>query len=301
MLLGLRDKLGWATSEAVQYLRSGDDARAAQRRALFFDLAGRFTPVVAVDSALGRLYVSTQDRFISRETFIRGAYDRAAIAAVLSAVDDRLPGWDAARGLIVEVGANIGTTTLILAQHGPVLAFEPVPANVALLRQNVIANGLGDRVDVRDVALSDVAGTVVMELNPINCGDHRVRLTTDPGTDAELDRVTIEVTAARLDDLCPQIPSLVWIDAQGHEAQILAGAPRLLASAAPIVIEYWPYGLQRAGGLELLERLVAEHFTTVVDTSRGDGDRRELPAGSLASLRSRYPTSRDYTDLLLLE
>src|SRR3990167_6869014 len=54
-------------------------------------------------------------------------------------------------GLALDIGAHIGAVTLGLALDNPdlhVIAVEPVPDNVRLLRSNVLANGLRDRVTV---------------------------------------------------------------------------------------------------------------------------------------------------------
>lgn len=286
-----RELLTYATATAAE--------RAAQRRYWFFRLAGLFTPVIASDGDLGRIFVSTRDLTVGMQTFVRGGYDYQSIKEILAVLEHYRPGWDA-EGVIVEVGANIGTTTLMLASHAPVVAFEPVPSNVALLRQNLLSTGLQDRVTVRAAAVSEVSGEVTMELAAVNHGDHRVRLSDTPGSYDEQGRGTIRVPGVRLDDeLIGQDVSLVWMDAQGHEAQVLAGAPDLLASAPPMVVEYWPYGLRRADGLDRLEQLVAEHFTTVVDTSC-QGRARELEAADLPVLRDRYPTDGEHTNLLLL-
>ena len=43
--------------------------------------------------------------------------------------------------------------------------------------------------------------------------------------------------------------TLTWMDTQGHEGHILAGGAELLCRRAPaLVMEFWPYGLERAGG-----------------------------------------------------
>ena len=88
---------------------------------------------------------------------------------------------------------------------------------------------------------------------------------------------------------------LVWIDAQGHEGHILTGARSLHGADVPVLIEFWPYGLERAGGTEMLVETVGASFATVIDM----GDGSELPARRLAELLGRYRGTED-TDLLLL-
>jgi hypothetical protein len=67
----------------------------------------------------------------------------------------------------------------------------------------------------------------------INVGDHRVA----PGQ---------QVRLARLDDLLhenhiePKDVSLVWMDVQGFEAQVLTGAKEVLAAGTPWVMEFCP-------------------------------------------------------------
>ena len=76
---------------------------------------------------------------------------------------------------------------------------------------------------------------------------------------------------------------------------MLAGAPQLLAAGVPVVCEYWPYGLRRAGSLEKLHATVAQSFTSVID-ARAD---EMVPAGRVADLAGRY-TGERYTDLILI-
>jgi FkbM family methyltransferase len=65
----------------------------------------------------------------------------------------------------IDIGANIGTTTLCLARSvgraGRVISFEPVPSNFAMLQSNVEANGF-QHVDAWSLALSDRTGTGCM-------------------------------------------------------------------------------------------------------------------------------------------
>ena len=80
---------------------------------------------------------------------------------------------------IIDVGANVGTTTIPALKTfgmGSSIAFEPAPANVRLLRQNVEANRLEERVAAFEVALSDHDGDVAFDLSDSNSGDHRVRV-----------------------------------------------------------------------------------------------------------------------------
>lgn len=88
------------------------------------------------------------------------------------------------------------------------------------------------------------------------------------------------------------------MDVQGHEGHLLSGASRLLASTVPIVCEYWPYGLERAGGLERFHALVTAFRSRFADLSTPDVS--VLPISRLGALRGQYTGVIGYTDLLLL-
>ena len=61
-------------------------------------------------------------------------------------------------GSALDIGAHIGGVTVALAADNPelqVVAVEPVPDNVVLLRRNLEANGLSGQVTVMDAAAGD--------------------------------------------------------------------------------------------------------------------------------------------------
>lgn len=267
-----------------------------------------------------RYFVSTRDQSVGRVVFMGRVPDGDLLGDYLSLIESEL-GRPAVKGTtFLEIGANIGTTTLPVAlQHDARLciALEPAPGNLDLLRANLAANGVApDRVRVLPVAASDRPGTVEFELSSSNSGDNRVRSQNKDGDKhaaggpelyGEAQRPVITVPTVRVDDVLaeqdvdPGDVGLVWIDTQGHEGQVLAGAPRLLASAAPVIMEYWPYGLRRAEGLELLHGLIRDSGRRVVDLRETlrDGTVRALSQAELDTLPERYP-DRQYTDLALL-
>lgn len=118
----------------------------------------------------------------------------------------------------------------------------------------------------------------------------------------------MEVPARRIDSLIEtgeidlDAVDLVWMDAQGHEGHVLAGARQLIARGIPVLTEYWPYGLRRAGGLDRFHALVADGYGTVIDLcSNRDKPPFALPAARVAQLADRYSEEfTSYSDLLLL-
>ncbi len=273
------------------------ESEALGRRA-FWRLASRYTPFLAVERDGMRLFVSTSDQTIGRRLFVYHRTPELDIDRAFRTLR-AIPGVAARleRCSVLEVGANIGSHTVEWLRHygaDSVVAVEPNPDNCELLRQNVLANGLSDRVTVLPIALSDHEGMVSLELSATNSGDHRVRVEGTTANGAESRRPTIEVRAATLDSLAGEELDLariglLWMDAQGHEAHILHGARQVLESDIPIMMEYWPYGLRRAGGLELLHRLIAEHYSHVIDVSPPHGAvPRVIASDRLAALETEY-------------
>jgi FkbM family methyltransferase len=206
---------------------------------------------------------------------------------------------------VIEVGANIGTTTIpLVTEYGAarVEAFEPVPGNVKLLRCNLILNDCEERVTVHRAAVSNYTGTLSMELSGHNAGDHRI-ITGDNTAPRPLwddtPRQTVSVDSLQLRDFkTPEDLGLVWVDTQGHEARVLEGAPDF---GVPWLIEYWPYALRRARGLEILNRQVSDRFSARVDVraSIQAGSPQFVTADGLEDLVERLG-DREYTDLILI-
>lgn len=137
------------------------------------------------------------------------------------------------RGRVLwDVGANIGFFSLLGARLGAeVVAFEPVPENVARLRGNIASNGFDEVITVRDVAVA--AATTVASLLVVEDASwsHLADRGWHPRTAGEID-----VRVVALDDLALPAPDVIKIDVEGSEVAVLQGARRLLTERRPAVI-----------------------------------------------------------------
>ncbi len=274
-------------------------------RSAVFEMARFVRPTLRATSGSAIFYVSTRDRVLGRHVYANGDFE----AAILHRAYGLLAGWgQPATGTLIDIGANIGTTCIQAVVDGlapAALAIEPEPRNFALLERNIQANGLQNRIGALCVALSDREGTAELELSKDNLGDHRVRvMAATGGSFGEDGRTTRPVPTTTIDRLVEtgQVDlsrtGLAWIDIQGHEGHVLAGADSLRETGIPVVLEFWPYGLERAGSLERLEAIIERDYRWLVDLRSEKPERR--PVAEIAVLRESI-RSPFFTDLLLLK
>lgn len=91
----------------------------------------------------GTFMVDVRDKEIGRSLLVRGEFE----------FDEKRDWFDFITGgsdkLLIDIGANIGTTSIPLALNNNISrihAFEPDPNNFHLLEYNIHANNLGERI-----------------------------------------------------------------------------------------------------------------------------------------------------------
>jgi FkbM family methyltransferase len=171
-------------------------------------------------------------------------------------------------GNYIDIGANIGLTTIPVAQNPRVhcLAIEPEPKNFANLCANIVENCPHNNVDVRRLAIFERRQKLTFELASGNLGDHRLRIGERTGRYGEEKRASIEVEAMPLDEIVGNLdgPLAVKIDTQGAEPFVVTGGKETLSRAGLIVCEFWPYGMARLGGnSEYLIEFLRDQFSTL--------------------------------------
>jgi FkbM family methyltransferase len=195
----------------------------------------------------------------------------------------------APRGLVIDVGANLGWHALHAASHpnvDTVVAFEPDSFNAWLLERNLAENGIGNAiVECRAVGAS--AGVAVLfRYKSANFGRHS--LVADHGHGSRQVPLTdLDGAMAGL-GLGERPIALIKIDVEGYEPAVIAGAKRSLARAEALILEYSP-DLSRGGGLSaehMIGQLHSIGFTPFVlraggGTSRTSADELQNLAGSL--------------------
>jgi FkbM family methyltransferase len=142
--------------------------------------------------------------------------------------------------LIVDIGANMGLSICpYLSRNYRVLAFEPIPKNLNMLRTNVWINGWDtESVGVVSAGVSDHSGQATI-FSPVS-GEDNSALASESVANmnvhtSKVSKIMIDIIS--MDDYFDSADSslidtvlLFKIDAQGHELQILQGMKKILSS-----------------------------------------------------------------------
>lgn len=174
-------------------------------------------------------------------------------------------------GVIIDVGANIGTTTVFFARRGwRVLSIEPVPRAVQLLEKSIASSGVDSMVTVVPCAIADEAGELEMVAGH-NLSTSEIRRTHQPeqlGTPGDTGLDVVSVPARTLSDVLREHGietadvALVWSDTEGSERTVLEGGRDLWLGGVPAWIEVRPSAIRDHGSLTEFCSAVRRQFDT---------------------------------------
>jgi FkbM family methyltransferase len=137
-----------------------------------------------------------------------------------------------------DIGANVGYVTLIAARlvgpSGRVVAFEPVPENVAAIRENLALNGI-DWVEVHETAVARQRGRAALIISDVSAFSRLASVNVPTGA-----RETIEVQVISIDEFMASpgapAPDVIKIDVEGAELEVLEGMRETLAAHRPVLL-----------------------------------------------------------------
>ena len=156
-------------------------------------------------------------------------------------------------GTFFDIGANIGSYTLVASEqsHVQVVAFEPHPATVKLLSENVCLNGRRN-VTVCLMALGQRDGSLWLTDYAGSSTNHSVE---------QHEGRTVEVLCRRADRFCAEhavTPDYVKLDVEGFEFDVLTGFGMLLDHIQLLLIECIGLSEQRSVGSQAIHELLTE-------------------------------------------
>jgi FkbM family methyltransferase len=230
------------------------EKKLANRKTIWVQICASGEPFTFV-AEREQFIVHTNDP-VGESIFLYGEYDFQKLELAL-----RLLGRKHVETL-VDVGANVGSICIPAVARGFAgrsVAIEPEPTNFLMLTANIELNTLQHKIRAHQNAVGPVDNqSIRLELSSENFGDHRITPTV--GTPRERDSTT--VTSMTLDTLVPNLnplTDLIFMDVQGFEKFVLDGATNAIQSRVPIVMEYFPEGIQEHCSLEDLLTVIAPY------------------------------------------
>jgi len=137
---------------------------------------------------------------------------------------------------ILDIGANIGYNTLMFSDYGPVSSFEPVFHQI--VTKNAKQNQLRHPINIYPCALSNEKKSIEIFLPKHGCqsNSHINYGGTSFHPTGDMKGAGVLVKCERLDDIYEGVPSIIKIDVEGHELQVLEGAKETIRKHKPMIL-----------------------------------------------------------------
>lgn len=169
----------------------------------------------------------------SEKDYWLGTYEPDLQSALVELVNPGMVAYD--------VGANIGYISLMFARRvgptGRVISFEPLPANVSRLKQNISLNNIGERVLVVPKAVADHPGETTFWIAPSGAmgkiSGSAGRTTTDYSESIQIETISIDEMIFQ-QSLPP--PQVIKMDIEGGEVLALPGMKNTLVTHRPLIL-----------------------------------------------------------------
>ena len=166
----------------------------------------------------------TNDHWIGGALDAVGEYSEEEVQKLLSLLTST--------SVVIEVGANIGTITVPLANKAKwTYAFEAQPKTLDLLFDNLVQNKVFDKTTLIRCAVSDRAGSI--NIDDVDYDAEKI----NGGAASVGNNGSIKVYATTLDAQCRGMKflDLLKIDVEGHELEVLKGGEETIKALKPYI------------------------------------------------------------------
>ena len=200
-----------------------------------------------INTKHGLFFISNPNETIQKHLISNGEFEYHLVSFTKSVLNIK-------PGVVIDVGANIGTFSIPLAMHYPnceFIAFEPQRTIYHHLVSNVFINQLSN-ITLNRNAISDCGqkqlrvpffdssenytGSVSLDQNVI-AKRSSIKGVAEPGSYAKNYDV---VNVMKLDEVITSNVSVIKIDVEGMELSVLKSARRMLENNSPIILlETW--------------------------------------------------------------
>ncbi len=238
--------------------------------------------------------VNTKSAIMIKELSKNQTYQEEDIYKFFSLCDKYYERKKHTGGILLDIGANIGTTSIYIKKRVKpeliVHAFEPVNENCKMLKASLLLNDIPeDEYKLVQAALSNENGSAEIMVSENNIGNNVVV----KGNNYEKGASTEGACMIRLDDYLQMNDirgdevKYIWMDVQAHEGFVLDGAPKLLANRIPLYMEIWPEGLKKNNSLDLLVAILVKNYQRFVCIHEGESE-QPIPVKELKNYCNKY-------------
>ncbi len=196
---------------------------------------------------------------------------------------------------LINIGAHIGSTCIPAVKYNLFkrsIAFEPFKTNFNLLKTNIFLNGLEEKIEPHNVALSNKKKKLFIKQFGPNSGDCRIIFKNSKNTQ--------EINCHVLDQYTKKLNknnSIIFMYAQGHEPEIFLGAKKTIKKRIPIITEFMP-SLFNNKWIQKMSYLI-RNYKYFYDLKKNE-NKKNFTAKELENLKNEYIVNKDYTDILIL-
>ena len=164
---------------------------------------------------------------------------------------------------VIDIGAHIGLFSVVASQlagkNGKIVCIEPTPGSMAVLNKMLRLNHC-ENVFPTQAAVSDKEGTATFYISTIE-GSNSNSLVKNKSVD---EKKPYQVRLVTIDGLVSEFslhPSIIKIDAEGAELDVLKGGLKTLRSLKPILILglHPQFIINKGDSLEAIWELLESH------------------------------------------
>ena len=233
-------------------------------------------------------YLLTSCDWISQKLFIDESFDFRVLIRT-----KKLLGKENSKSTLINVGAHIGSSCIPAIKKNyfkNLIAFEPSKRNFRLLKANILLNEIDDRTQIYNLALSNKKANLYLGMFNNNTGDYRIVKNKQKNTEIIqsdiLDNYTYNLNKNN---------SLVFMDAQGHEAEIFMGAKKTIRKKIPFVFEFAPFWLNKDWLKKISILFKYYNFFHDLKTNK----KKRFNAMEIKKLYDHYLINNNATDILI--
>lgn len=167
-----------------------------------------------------------------------------------------------------DIGSNVGYYSLLAAkQDCTVVAIDPDPANIAVLKENIALNNF-DKIRFKQIGLGEKNEDRLFFRSKRSNNGQSGFISRNP-------IASFKVNIYQLDNLIEHhnfpLPTVIKIDTEGWEEKVLIGAKKLLEHAPPrLIIFESEMDAKALNDKESIVNLLGEYHYAIIDTHLDD-------------------------------